>query len=65
MKEPLKTGAESTTSSTSDTLMDELVKLTEAASQAQTIADTLRGMAEAKKRQIEQHDQLRLNLGDD
>lgn len=61
----MPTEQESTTSSTSDTLMDELVALTEMASHAQLVADGLSEMAEAKKREIEKRDQIRLPLGDD
>lgn len=45
--------------------MAELEALIDAAAQAQAVADALRALAEAKRREIETRDQIRLPLGDD
>ena len=56
----MPTGNESTTSSTSDTLLQELHALTELALDAQGVADFLVGLAAAKRREIEKRDQMNL-----
>ena len=45
--------------------MQEFEALTEAAAQAQALADGLRLLAEGKRAEIEKRDQMRLPLGDD
>lgn len=65
MNEPQKTVVESTTLSTSDTLLQELDWAIRAASMCQQWADEYREKAEKIRREIETRDQMRLPLGDD